>query len=110
MGWASGTGIGPTRATSGTRCFGTEPGMVFGRREIMMAPSVLLRQQGPPLFASRCSRWHRVPRPRRVDGVTRDAIDAMPHAGMDYTHFLMGFSRVDDLAEAMCGAATGERS
>ena len=27
--------------------------------------------------------------------MTRDAIDAMPHAGMDYTHFLMGFSRVD---------------
>ena len=33
-----------------------------------------------PLFSSRCSRWHRVPRPRRVDGATCHAIDAMPHA------------------------------
>ena len=28
---------------------------------------VLLRR---PLFSSRCSRWHRVPRPRRVNGAT----------------------------------------
>ena len=33
-----------------------------------------------PLLSSRCSRWHRVPRPRRVDGATCYAIDAMPHA------------------------------
>ena len=39
---------------------------------------VLLRR---PLLSSRCSRWHRVPRPRRVDGATCHAIDAMPHAG-----------------------------
>ena len=38
---------------------------------------VLLRR---PLLSSRCSRWHRVPRPRRVDGATCHAIDAMPHA------------------------------
>ena len=36
---------------------------------------------GVLLFSSRCSRWHRVPRPRRVDGATCHAIDAMPHAG-----------------------------
>ena len=41
---------------------------------------VLLRR---PLLSSRCSRWHRVPRPRRVDGATRHAIDAMPHAVLD---------------------------
>ena len=35
---------------------------------------------GVLLFSSR-SRWHRVPRPRRVDGATCHAIDAMPHAG-----------------------------
>ena len=34
-----------------------------------------------PLLSSRCSRWHRVPHPRRVDGATCHAIDAMPHAG-----------------------------
>ena len=32
------------------------------------------------LFSSR-SRWPLVPRPRRVDGATCHAIDAMPHAG-----------------------------
>ena len=36
---------------------------------------------GVLLFSSRCSRRHRAPRPRRVDGATRHAIDAMPHAG-----------------------------
>ena len=36
---------------------------------------------GVLLFSSHCSRWHRVPRPRRVDGATCHAIDAMPHAG-----------------------------
>ena len=46
----------------------------------MMVPSVLLRR---PLLSSRCSRWHRVPRPRRVDGATCHAIDAMPHAELN---------------------------
>ena len=43
----------------------------------LAAWGVLLRR---PLFSSRCSRWHRVPRPRRLDGATCHAIDAMPHA------------------------------
>ena len=34
-------------------------------------------------LSSRCSRWHRVARPRRVDGATCHAIDPMPHA--DYS-------------------------
>ena len=35
---------------------------------------------GVLLFSSRCSRRHRAPRPRRVDGATRHAINAMLHA------------------------------
>ena len=40
---------------------------------------------GVLLFSSRCSRRHRVPRPRRVDGATCHAIDAMPHAALEPT-------------------------
>ena len=46
----------------------------FGAHIHAMCPCGVL------LFSSR-SRWHRVPRPRRVDGATCHAIDAMPHAG-----------------------------
>ena len=41
-----------------------------------------------PLLSSRCSRWHRVPRPRRVDGATCHAIDAMPHADREFLSML----------------------
>ena len=56
------------------------PGHVYAspRWRRLLEEHVLLRR---PLLSSRCSRWHRVPRPRRVDGATCHAIDAMPHAG-----------------------------
>ena len=53
-------------------------GLALPRDLLPHADQVLLRR---PLLSSRCSRWHRVPRPRRVDGATCHAIDAMPHAG-----------------------------
>ena len=52
-------------------------GLALPRDLLPHADQVLLRR---PLLSSRCSRWHRVPRPRRVDGATCHAIDAMPHA------------------------------
>ena len=79
MGSASGTGIGQISQTSGMKCLGRNRAWC-GRREIMMVPSVLLRR---PLLSSRCSRWHRVP--RRVDGATCHAIDAMSHAVMEWS-------------------------
>ena len=53
-------------------------GLALPRDLLPHADQVLLRR---PLLSSRCSRWHRVPRPRRVDGATCHAIDARPHAG-----------------------------
>ena len=52
-------------------------GLALPRDLLPHADQVLLRR---PLLSSRCSRWHRVPRPRRVDGATCHPIDAMPHA------------------------------
>ena len=56
---------------------------------------------GVLLFSSRCSRWHRVPRPRRVDGATCHAIDAMPHAARSRTA-----SRASSLASTTSSTTT----
>ena len=71
---------------------------------VLALECVLLRR---PLLSSRCSRWHRVPRPRRVDGATCHAIDAMPHAGAATQAALLDADRACALGRRRGGVDCG---
>ena len=73
---------------------------------VLALECVLLRR---PLLSSRCSRWHRVPRPRRVDGATCHAIDAMPHAGAATQAALLDTDRACALGRRRGGVDCGRR-